>query len=120
MVFSSAEVSGVGRRRGSIAAIRIVVRRRRGCVGGGGELHHAACVHHAIRPPEKKRIQHCVRHHIGMGKRVGSRLRELPQPPQPEAVRTQEAGFTQLSVQSSAQLYSHKYRDRLKCLYVVW
>ena len=53
VVFSSAEVSGVGRRRGPAVAVRLVVRGwRRGRVGGGGKLHHAARVHHAPRPSE--------------------------------------------------------------------
>ena len=53
VVFSSAEVSGVGRRRGPAVAVRLVVRGwRRGRVGGGGKLHHAARVHHVPRPSE--------------------------------------------------------------------
>ena len=57
--FSSAEVSGVGRRWSPTAVVGLVVRRRRrrGCVGGGGELHHAARVHDSGRPP-RIRIQY--------------------------------------------------------------
>ena len=55
--FSSAEVSGVGRRRGPAAAVGFVVphgmmRGRRRGVRGGGELHHATCAHRAARSPE--------------------------------------------------------------------
>lgn len=61
VAFSSAEVSGVGRRRS--AAVGLIFCRGKRRIWGGGELHHAARAHRAVRPPEIK-----IHYGIGVGK----------------------------------------------------